>query len=195
MKYETFDGEVTEISPDVVEKAKLIRFIAFDFDGVFTDGMVYTDQNGIESVRCSRRDGLALVDMIPPSGIHAYIISKEKNPVVEARAKKMKTPYFQGVPGASDKLAIFKEAVEKEGCTLAEAAYMGDDLNDLHTLEAAGLSVAVQDAHPRVRKSVDLITSARGGHHAVRELVEIILLAQGKDPAELVEQHNHPDSR
>lgn len=188
MQYETFEGEITEVSPEVVEKAKLIRFIAFDFDGVFTDGMVYTDQNGVESVRCSRRDGLALVNMIPAAGIHACIISKEKNPIVEARARKMQIPCYQGVHGAGDKRAVFVDAVEKQGLTLAQAAFMGDDINDLSALEAAGLSVAVWDAHPLVRRSANLVTSSRGGQHAIRELIEIVLLAQGKDLQVLIER-------
>ena len=102
----------------------------------------------------------------------------------------MKIPCYHRVSGANDKLKIFTKAVEEKGLTLSEAAFMGDDLNDLHVLKAAGLSVAVRDAHPSVRRSVDLVLSSRGGQHAIREFIEIVFLAQGKDPATLVEEHN-----
>lgn len=185
MKYETFDGAKGVIDPKIIAKAKKIKFIGFDFDGVFTDGKVIVRQDENESVVCSRRDGLGF-DMLKKAGIECRIISKEANPVVAARAKKLRIPYHQGIV-SGQKLTIFKESIEQLGIKPTEAAYMADDVNDLPTLRFAGLSIGVADAHPQVRKIVDVITLSKGGHHAIREAIEIILMAQGKDPAKLID--------
>lgn len=169
-----------EIAANAKERAKRIRMVFSDFDGTFTDGMVYTDQNGIESVRCSRRDSLG-IQMLKRAGIPVHIISKETNPVVAARCKKMGVAYDQAVESGEGKADIIARVARDASLDLSEIAFIGDDVNDIPALATAGFAATVSDGHPLVKETVDYITSARGGEHAFREFCEYILLAQGKE--------------
>jgi len=148
-----------------------IKVVLFDFDGTMTDGTVYVDQNGVESVRVSRKDGLG-IDMLRNAGFELGIISKEKNSVVAARASKLKIPCFQGVDG---KAIIIRE---KYGDRLNEVLFMGDDINDLEAISIVGVGVTLADGHPKCKEVAAFITKARGGEHAVREVCDLILSVQ-----------------
>ena len=161
------------------ERASRIRMVFSDFDGVFTDAMVYTDQNGVESVRCSRRDTLGM-NMLKRAGIDIHVISKETNPVVAARCKKMGIPYDQAVESGEGKADIMKRVAGAAGLDLSEVAFIGDDVNDIPALKIAGFAVTVADGHPLVQQVVHYTTKRRGGEHAIRELCELILTAQDK---------------
>lgn len=163
--------------PDLKRGFKNIKLLALDFDGVMTDGHVYVGQDGQETVRCSRKDGLG-IEMLKKHGIEVIVISKETSPVVAARCRKLGIDYWQGADNSGDKLAILKKAAINKALSLAEIAYMGDDLNDLKVLAGAGLAVTVADAHPLVKKICHYITRAKGGDHAVREVSEEILKAK-----------------
>ncbi len=160
-------------------KFKKIKLLALDFDGVLTDGAVYIFQDGREVVRCSRKDGLG-IELLKKAGILVGIISKETNPVVRARAKKLGVPCWQGVKDGKGKLAILKKLAVIHALSREEIAYMGDDINDLEALEYAGLAITVFDGHAKVKKVADYITRAKGGDHAVREVAECILEAHEK---------------
>ena len=162
------------------EKLKKIKLLAMDFDGVMTDGTVYIDQDGIETVRCSRKDGLG-IEMLKRAGILACVISKETNPVVTARCDKLKIKCWQKVENGESKAEILERIMAEQGLTKEEVAYMGDDLNDMAPLQAAGIAFTVADGHPLVKKISDYITRAKGGGHAVREICELILEARGTD--------------
>jgi YrbI family 3-deoxy-D-manno-octulosonate 8-phosphate phosphatase len=153
---------------------KDIKLLAMDFDGVWTDGFVYTDQNGYETVRCSRKDSLGL-DMIQKTGICAIVISKETNPVVQARCKKVKVDCFQAINTAEQKLDILKRFICEKGISQNEVAYMGDDINDLNCIQFAGIGITVADGHPKCKSMAQYITQAKGGEHAIREVCELIL--------------------
>lgn len=159
-------------------KLAKIKLLITDFDGVMTDGMVYMNQDGGESVRCSRKDGLG-IEMLKKAGLGAAVISKEINPVVLVRCKKLKIPCWQKVENSDGKLEILKRIIVECGISHEEVAYIGDDLNDETPLRFAGVSFTVADGHPKIRSNVDYVTRARGGEHAVREVVELILTAQG----------------
>lgn len=146
-----------------------IRLVAFDFDGVFTDNMVYVLQDGSESVRCSRSDGLGL-DKLRRLGISTVIISTETNPVVSARAAKLKIRCIQG---CGNKLAALEEICRAGGFTLSEAAFVGNDINDLECLTRVGLPIVVQDAHPDVLPHASYHTRRPGGQGAVREVCDL----------------------
>jgi len=148
-----------------------ISVFIFDFDGVLTDNIVFIDQNGIESVACSRADGLAF-DILHRLKKKSYILSTEKNQVVEARAKKLKIPVIQGI---NNKVNALKELKKEEGINFKSALYMGNDLNDYHAMQLCGISVCPADSHPKIKEISDIVLKTNGGNGVVRELLEDIL--------------------
>jgi N-acylneuraminate cytidylyltransferase len=148
-----------------------IEAVVTDFDGVHTDDTVVVDQNGIESVRVDRRDGLG-VRLLREAGIPVLILSTERNPVVAARAAKLGVPVLHGV---DDKRSALAEWAEESGVRLENVAYLGNDVNDLGALRAVGWPFVVRDAHPEAIGAARRVLSARGGAGAVRELAELIL--------------------
>lgn len=157
---------------------KKIKILALDFDGTLTDGFVYVDQKGNEMVRCSRRDSLG-TNMLQKRGIFVVIISKEKNPVVKLRAKKMGVDCFSGVATGDDKLSMLSAYAAKKKVLLSHVAYVGDDVNDLAVLKRVGFPMSVANADPSVKKVSLFISSRDGGNHAVREICDNILKARG----------------
>ncbi|MEM7346250.1 MAG: HAD hydrolase family protein [Chloroflexota bacterium] len=147
-----------------------LKLVAFDFDGVFTDNMVYVSQDGTEMVRCSRGDGLGL-HKLRRLGIEMVIISTETNPVVMARSKKLKLPCYQGI---NDKRAAMDKILEEKGLTPNQVAFVGNDINDLPCLAYVGLAVIVQDAHPDVLPYAHYQTNNLGGNGAVREFCDLV---------------------
>ena len=146
-----------------------IRLVAFDFDGVFTDNMVYVLEDGTEAVRCFRSDGLGL-QKLKKLGIETVIISTEANPVVSARARKLKIRCIQN---CQDKRAVLEEIAGNMDITLDEVAFVGNDINDLPCLECAALPIVVQDAYPDVVPTALYQTKRPGGHGAVREVCDL----------------------
>lgn len=155
---------------EVIAAIHKVRLIAFDFDGVFTNNAVYVTQDGIESVRCSRSDGLGL-RRLDAVGVRYYIVSTETNPVVATRAKKLKMP---ATHGHEDKLAALKNVADEYGVGLGEVAYVGNDINDEACLKAAGLPIVVADAYPEVAMLGKYRTRRVGGDGAVREICDLV---------------------
>lgn len=152
-----------------------VAALVMDFDGVLTDNRVIVDQNGVESVACSRGDGFGL-ELLRKAGLPLLVISKERNPVVAARCEKLRIPCLQGV---DDKLTMLQTWASERGFGAAELVFVGNDVNDLECLQWVGCAVAVQDSHPDVLKAAHLVLEHEGGKGAVRELCELILLRQG----------------
>lgn len=150
-----------------------ITMVVFDFDGVFTDNTVYVDQNGVESVRCWRGDGLGL-DLLRQRNIELAVMSTETNPVVEARCKKLKIRCLSGV---EDKAKSLRVLCEETNIDLQSACFLGNDRNDIPALEIVGLPAVVADADTSLDKFKYFRTSARGGFGAVREICEAIFAA------------------
>ena len=146
-----------------------IRLVAFDFDGVFTDNMVYVLEDGTEAVRCFRSDGLGL-QKLKKLGIETVIISTEANPVVSARARKLK---IRCVQDCRDKRAALESIAKESGISLGEVAFVGNDINDLPCLDCVALPIVVQDAHPDVVSTARYQTKNPGGHGAVREVCDL----------------------
>jgi 3-deoxy-D-manno-octulosonate 8-phosphate phosphatase (KDO 8-P phosphatase) len=138
---------------------------------------VWIDQNGFESVKCDRRDGLAF-DLLRSFiklydwNVKYFILSTEINPVVKARAHKMQVNCVQGVP---DKAAYLREYLEQHNQASDGLIYAGNDLNDLSAMRLAGFSVAPADAHPVVLSQASLVLSQPGGDCFVRTFVERLL--------------------
>ena len=155
--------------PSLEERIRAIRLVAFDFDGVFTDNMVYVFQDGSEAVRCFRGDGFGL-RKLERMGIEMIIISTETNPVVSARSRKLG---IRCVQGCEDKRAALETIIQEMSLSLTQVAFVGNDINDLPCLTCVGLPIVVQDAHPDVIPYAQYQTRARGGHGAVREVCDL----------------------
>jgi YrbI family 3-deoxy-D-manno-octulosonate 8-phosphate phosphatase len=142
-----------------------------DFDGVHTDDSATITQDGRESVRISRADGLG-VERLRSIGIPVLIVSKEINPVVEVRAAKLGAEVARGI---ADKRPVVCEWLAAHNVSLDRAAYLGNDVNDLGPMGLVGWPVAVADAHPAVRQAARLVLARSGGYGAVRELCDLII--------------------
>jgi YrbI family 3-deoxy-D-manno-octulosonate 8-phosphate phosphatase len=154
---------------NIDEMIRCIRLVAFDFDGVFTDNMVYVFEDGREAVRCFRSDGIGL-HKLKKLGIETVIISTEANPVVSARAHKLKIRCIQD---CQDKRAALEDIAHDQGIGLGEVAFVGNDVNDLPCLECVALPIVVQDAHQDVVSTARYQTKNPGGHGAVREVCDL----------------------
>jgi YrbI family 3-deoxy-D-manno-octulosonate 8-phosphate phosphatase len=155
-------------------RLRAVKLVVFDFDGVFTDNTVYVSQDGTESVRCWRSDGLGLTKL-KAAGIHTAIVSTEANPVVTARSRKLQ---MRCVQSCDDKVAAVRSLADEHGLSLADVAFVGNDINDLACLQAVGLPIVVQDAHPDVLDAAAYRTTAPGGRGAVREICDAIVGAR-----------------
>ena len=177
-KYETlvYQGGLDMVTPDKRLRRRMprkIELVIFDFDGVFTDNRVWTDQDGREMVAASRSDSLKFREL-REKGIEVMILSSEPNSVVTARAKKVGVEVMQGI-GLQDKGRVMREVLEQKKVKAENVVYVGNDINDLPCFEIAGWSVAVADAYPEVLQAADFVLSKPGGHGAVRDVCEIIL--------------------
>lgn len=151
---------------------KDIRAVVFDFDGVFTNNKVIVLEDGREAVLCDRGDGLAVgIFRQEFKNISLLILSKEKNPVVKARAKKLNLECLHGV---DNKLDLLKEWAAERNILLSEIAYLGNDLNDIECIKNVGLGACVGDSYPEVKDISSLILSKNGGDGAIRELLWLI---------------------
>ena len=148
-----------------------IDALVFDFDGVLTNNLVYLNQEGVESVACSRADGLAF-DVLRKLNKPTFILSTEKNSVVTMRAKKLKIPAIQGV---SDKVEAIKELADKKKYNLKSILYVGNDLNDYLVMQLCGYSACPADSHPKIKEVSGISLSRNGGDGIVRELLEEVL--------------------
>ena len=155
------------------------KLIVFDFDGVLTDNRVLVFDDGREAVFCNRADGLAF-DLLRRERIPALILSTEKNPVVAARAKKLKVCCLQGI---GDKKTVLQKYCRKAGIRLEDVLYVGNDLNDLAAMRMAGHRVCPADAHPAVRSICQTVLRSRGGEGVARELAEKVMRLQFEDIA------------
>lgn len=156
----------------VVDKIKL--FLS-DVDGVLTDGSMYYTENGDELKRFHTYDGMAF-ELLRKAGIRTGLITSEITQLVERRAKKMKVDYLYQGKRDGGKLAAAQEICDKEGITLEQVAYIGDDLNCIALLEAVGFKACPANARPQVKKVSGIhILQTPGGSGAVREWVDQII--------------------
>lgn len=147
-----------------------IAAVALDFDGVFTDNKVIVFQDGREAVVCDRGDGWGLAQL-KRLGVPILVLSTEENPVVHARCDKLGIACMRGI---QDKLTALTAWLRANKIDISQVVYVGNDVNDLACLRAAGCGIAVGDAHPRVRAGARIVLSAPGGKGAIREIAELI---------------------
>jgi 3-deoxy-D-manno-octulosonate 8-phosphate phosphatase (KDO 8-P phosphatase) len=171
----------------VLDRARKIKIILFDVDGVLTDGGIWLipvplASNGtvaskmVEAKGYNAHDGTA-ISLARLGGLKCGIITKRISETVELRARDLKLEFVY--LGQSFKMKPVREIMEKEGVTLDEIAYVGDDVIDLPVMRECGFAVAVADARERVKAEAHYVTPNRGGHGAARDAVEFILEAKG----------------
>jgi 3-deoxy-D-manno-octulosonate 8-phosphate phosphatase (KDO 8-P phosphatase) len=161
---------------DLLERCRPIELLVVDVDGVLTDGAIVVDDRGVESKHFHVRDGLAY-SLWHRTGKRSAILSGRRAGVVDLRAAELKIAHvYQGL---ADKGAPFRALLAELGLEARRACFVGDDLVDLPVLQSAGLAACPADAVPEVRDAAHLVTVAAGGRGAIREVVEVILKAQG----------------
>ena len=154
-----------------------IRLVAFDVDGVFTDGRFYLSEDGVESKAFHTQDGYGIRQLLN-EGIEVAVISGRRSGAVQKRMAELGVSHV--VLDCADKVAALDEITAKLGISVAECAYVGDDIPDLPLLNHVGVSIAVANAVPKLHEQCDLSTLASGGAGAVREVCELVLGARSQ---------------
>tara|TARA_Y100000385_G_C12643343_1_gene446375 strand:- start:37 stop:534 length:498 start_codon:yes stop_codon:yes gene_type:complete len=154
-----------------------IKLVAFDFDGVFTDNRVTVDENGKESVVCSREDGLGL-RKLDNLDIYKCIISSEKNKLVTKRAKKLGIDCFHAV---ENKACTLQNLSIEKNIDLKNVLFLGNDINDIPAFKIVGFPVGVFDSNEEINQSVICYTEKKGGKGAVREVCDKIYSSQSNE--------------
>ena len=160
---------------DALARARRVRLMVFDVDGVLTDGALYMTEGGGEIKVFHVRDGHGL-KMLQDSGVQAAILSGRRSPAVEARAAELGIKIVE--QGSSDKGAAFDRMLSRLGVSASAAGYMGDDFPDLPVLSRCGFAASVSDAPQAVRRSAHYVARAAAGRGAAREVCEFIMQAQ-----------------
>lgn len=162
---------------DLTECAAKIKLIAFDNDGVMTDGRVYINAEGTETKAFDIRDGFGVV-MGRRAGLKFVIITGLKSAIVETRAAQLGIEEVH--QGFVEKADVLRDVMQRHGLERSEIAFMGDDLFDIPAMRLAGFSATPADSHPDVQKAAYWISNRPGGRGAVRELIEFIIKARGQ---------------
>jgi 3-deoxy-D-manno-octulosonate 8-phosphate phosphatase (KDO 8-P phosphatase) len=166
--------------PSVMERAAKVKLLLMDVDGVMTDGHLYNvpgpDGKMVETKGFDSQDGIAL-QWLSWKGIVTGLISGRVSPATEERARQCKMKYVY--QGHIEKIPILEEILRDAQAAPEETAYIGDDLTDVVVMNRVGLAIATANARAEVKGRASYVTEARGGNAAVREVVELILKAQG----------------
>lgn len=161
---------------DILDKAKLIKLVIFDVDGVLTDGSLFLSDDGQEYKAFNSKDGFGM-KLLQSSGVEIGIITARTSKLVEHRMKSLDIKHVY--QGRLDKLAAFEELLIKLNLSREETAYVGDDIVDLPVMKQAGLAISVQDAHHLAKQHSHWQTPHNGGRGAARDVCELIMEAQG----------------
>lgn len=162
--------------PALSERARAVRLLVLDVDGVLTDGTLYFAAGGEELKAFNIQDGLG-IKLLQANGVEVAIVTGRSSPALALRARELGIArMFQGAP---DKLDVFGTLLQAAALQPAQVACVGDDLPDLPLLARCGLAVAVPEAPEAVRSRVHYVTRRPGGRGAVREVCELLMQAQG----------------
>ena len=161
---------------DHMRRAKAVKVMIFDVDGVLTDGSLTYGPDGEATKTFNVLDGLG-IQLLQKSGVHTAIISARSSPIVVRRAQDLGIMHVH--QGIHDKRVAFAKLLDDTGFTAAECGYIGDDVIDLPLLLQVGFAVTVPTGHPEVQHRAHYVTRAGGGRGAVREVSDMILRAQG----------------
>ena len=157
---------LSKIDLDVIRS---IEIIFFDFDGVFTNNYVYVNEDGIETIKSSRADGIG-ISRLKSLGIETFIVSTEKNNVVQQRAKKLNIKCIHGVENKADEL---EKICNNLSVDPSKTMFVGNDINDISAFEYVGVSVGVADSFQEIHSYISYITEKEGGNGAVREICDL----------------------
>ena len=161
----------------LINKAKNVKLLVMDVDGVLSNGHIIYDANGVETKQFNVQDGFG-IQRLHQAGIQTAIITGRSSSIVSHRAKELKITHL--VQGREDKLTALNELLASVGFSLAHCAYLGDDWPDIKALQSVGFAVTVPNANGEVIKRVDMVTTRAGGQGAVREVCDLILKATGQ---------------
>ena len=163
-------------SPKIAEMARQLRILLLDVDGVMTDGGIILIGGDLEAKRFDVRDGMGIT-LLRASGLMIGIVTSRTSEVVQRRAKELSIEeLYQGV---RHKPQVLDRLQEKYGIEPSQAAFMGDDIQDVPIMSRVGLPIAVQNAIPEVKACSVYVTQAAGGHGAIREVAEWLLELRG----------------
>ncbi|ADM96526.1 MULTISPECIES: 3-deoxy-manno-octulosonate-8-phosphatase KdsC [Dickeya] len=165
------------VDTQVMQRARDIRLLICDVDGVLSDGLIYMGNQGEELKAFNVRDGYGIRCLLT-SDVDVAIITGRSSQLLVDRCQTLGIRHLY--QGQSDKLLAFRELLDTLSLTASQVAYIGDDLIDWPVMAETGLSVAVADAHPLLLPNAHYVTRIAGGRGAVREICDLILLAQGK---------------
>ena len=163
--------------PSTLERASRVRLVLLDVDGVLTDGRIHVGSDGHDGRSFHSRDGLG-VRLGQAAGLSFGVISGRRSTAVAGRAAELEIDEVH--QGVGDKVACLAGILERRGIEAAATCFVGDDLVDLPVMRRVGLSAAPCDAAPEARQAADFVTDAAGGRGAVREVVDLLLRANGR---------------
>jgi 3-deoxy-D-manno-octulosonate 8-phosphate phosphatase (KDO 8-P phosphatase) len=161
----------------IERRAARVKLLLMDCDGVLTDGQIWLLGSDEEQKSFNVRDGLG-IGMLHRAGLKSGVISGRSSVALERRAAELEIEFVR--QGITNKVAVFEELLSLAGVDDEQVAYIGDDLNDISLMQRCEFAVAVVDAAPETRAAAHYVTAAAGGRGAVREVVELILKAQGR---------------
>jgi 3-deoxy-D-manno-octulosonate 8-phosphate phosphatase (KDO 8-P phosphatase) len=162
---------------DIQQRAARIKLLLMDCDGVLTDGRIWIRENNDDQKAFHTRDGLG-IELLHRAGLRSGIISGRISSALERRAQSLGVSFLW--QGCEDKRQAFADTLAQAAVSHDEVAFVGDDLTDLPLMGLSGLAVAVADATAEVKAYAHYVTAVKGGRGAVREVVELILKAQGR---------------
>jgi 3-deoxy-D-manno-octulosonate 8-phosphate phosphatase (KDO 8-P phosphatase) len=175
--WEDIDLDLSVYPEEVLQRARGIRLLILDVDGVLTDGRLYFDAKGETLKVFHVRDGHG-IKMAQRGGIEVALVSGRRSDAAFHRARELGITRF--AEGVRDKVAVLGELLAALNLTAEQAAAVGDELVDLPLFHRVGLGVAVADAVPEVRAAAHWVTTLPGGRGAVREVCDLLLKAQGR---------------
>ena len=165
-----------DVAQNIMNRAKKIKLLVCDVDGVFSDGRIYLGNDGEELKAFHTKDGFG-IKALGGSGVHVAIITGRRSTIVANRMSALNVKHI--IQGQEDKYPALIDLSKTLGIYIDEIAYIGDDIPDLACIVQVGLGIAVQDAHPGVIAQADYTTFVRGGYGAVREVCDLIMQCQG----------------
>jgi len=173
------EGNLAMVTPrkNVRKYPRIVKLLVLDFDGVMTDDRVWINESGLEMVAASRSDGMGLELLRKKTDIQVVVISKESNPVVSMRCKKLKIPVYQNI---NDKKTTLDGILKKIGIDPCEAVFIGNDVNDLPCFGKVGFAAVPNDAYLAAKLAADVVLEKNGGYGAVREMADILIEKYGK---------------
>lgn len=170
------------MTQDAIERARAVKLMVFDVDGIMTDGTLFLADDGQEFKGFNSLDGHGL-KMLKSTGVELAIITGRTSKVVEHRARNLGITHLH--QGAHDKLTVYRQLLEDLSLQPEQTAFMGDDVVDLPVMRRAGLAVTVPAAPDLVKAHSHYITRREAGHGAVREACEFLMRAQGSFDAQM----------